>query len=80
MGSERSSKGGIDERTAARDNQELLAWAEAHRVTTFLLEAFDEPWKGEPTLPGGAEKHWGLWTVEREAKETVGGSLTPARR
>ena len=33
-----------------------LSWAEASEVTTFVFEAFDEPWKGKgtegPTSPG----------------------------
>ena len=24
------------------------------------FEALDEPWKGDPDSPSGAEKHWGL--------------------
>ena len=34
----------------------------------FLFEAFDEPWKGDPGNPAGAEKHWGLWNVDRTPK------------
>ena len=37
-------------------------------ITTFLFEAFDEDWKGGPGNPFGAEKHWGLFTVDRKAK------------
>lgn len=47
---------------------ELVAWARAHAVTTFLFEAFDEDWKGDPNDPDGAEKHWGLYTLGREPK------------
>jgi exo-beta-1,3-glucanase (GH17 family) len=37
-------------------------------ITTFFFEAFDEDWKGDANDPLGAEKHWGLFTVERKAK------------
>jgi len=58
---------------ASEENQkryvdELLAWAATHNVTTFVFEAFDEPWKGDPANPDGAEKHWGLFTVDRTPK------------
>lgn len=34
-----------------------------------ILEAFDEPWKGDPDKPRGAEKHWGLFNVDRTPKQ-----------
>jgi exo-beta-1,3-glucanase (GH17 family) len=37
-------------------------------ITTFFFEAFDEDWKGDTNDPLGAEKHWGLFTLERKAK------------
>ena len=33
----------------------------------FFFEAFDEPWKGGPS-PNEAEKHWGLYYVDRTKK------------
>jgi hypothetical protein len=36
-------------------------------ITTFFFEAFDEDWKGDEN-PLGAEKHWGLFTVQRRPK------------
>lgn len=45
---------------------ELLKWADENNVTTFWFEAFDEDWKGEPGRMDGAEKHWGLYTVDRK--------------
>jgi exo-beta-1,3-glucanase (GH17 family) len=48
--------------------QELNAWADKMKVTTFFFEAFDEDWKGNPTNPLGAEKHWGLFTMDRRPK------------
>jgi exo-beta-1,3-glucanase (GH17 family) len=48
--------------------EELFAWASTMNITTFWFEAFDEDWKGNPDNPKGAEKHWGLFTVDRKAK------------
>jgi exo-beta-1,3-glucanase (GH17 family) len=58
---------------ASEENQkqyynELMAWAQKMNITTFFFEAFDEDWKGNPENPLGAEKHWGLFTVDRKAK------------
>lgn len=61
---------------ASEDNQlkyynDLLAWAEKMHITTFFFEAFDEDWKGDPNNPSGAEKHWGIFTVDRKAKKVM---------
>jgi exo-beta-1,3-glucanase (GH17 family) len=48
--------------------KEITQWAEKNNVTTFFFEVFDEDWKGNPANPFGAEKHWGLFTVDRKAK------------
>jgi len=48
--------------------EDLIAWAAEMNITTFLFEAFDEDWKGNPDDPQGAEKHWGLFTIDRKAK------------
>jgi exo-beta-1,3-glucanase (GH17 family) len=48
--------------------EELFDWASEMNITTFWFEAFDEDWKGDPNDPMGAEKHWGLFTVDREPK------------
>ena len=47
---------------------ELGAWAKDSNITVFLFEAFDEPWKGDPGNADGAEKHWGLFRVDRTPK------------
>lgn len=52
--------------------KELMSWSESNNVTTFIFEAFDEDWKGDPNNPMGAEKHWGLYTVDRQPKEVIG--------
>jgi len=58
---------------ASQENQkryinEMLAWTKSMNITFFIFEAFDEDWKGDPNNPLGAEKHWGLFTVDRKAK------------
>jgi exo-beta-1,3-glucanase (GH17 family) len=50
---------------------EVLDWATESNVTVFFFEAFDEPWKGNPDNPLGAEKHWGLFNVDRTPKEVM---------
>jgi exo-beta-1,3-glucanase (GH17 family) len=50
---------------------ELENWAHATNTTVFFFEAFDEPWKGDPGAPLGAEKHWGLFNVDRTPKQLM---------
>ncbi|MEN0065576.1 MAG: glycosyl hydrolase family 17 protein [Myxococcota bacterium] len=47
--------------------RELVRWAEAKKVMTYVFEAFDEPWKGSDD-PDEPEKHWGLFTEGRRPK------------
>ncbi len=47
---------------------EIMSWAEEMNITTFFFEAFDEPWKGNPDNMLGAEKHWGMFNVDRTPK------------
>jgi exo-beta-1,3-glucanase (GH17 family) len=50
---------------------EMREWASTTKTTVFFFEAFDEPWKGDPTNPLGAEKHWGLFNVDRTPKDVM---------
>ena len=50
---------------------EINDWATRTNTTVFFFEAFDEPWKGNPDNPAGAEKHWGLWFVDRSPKQVM---------
>jgi exo-beta-1,3-glucanase (GH17 family) len=45
-----------------------MEWAKQMNITTFFFAAFDEPWKGNPNDAYGAEKHWGLYFVDRTPK------------
>jgi len=59
------------EANQARYYAELEEWARGSNVTVFFFEAFDEPWKGDPNNANGAEKHWGLFRVDRTPKLVV---------
>ncbi|NOQ25175.1 MAG: glycosyl hydrolase [Bacteroidales bacterium] len=50
---------------------EMILWAKKVNITTFIFEAFDEEWKGNPDNMLGAEKHWGLFTADRKAKKVM---------
>ena len=60
-----------NEANQARYYLELQQWARAANTTVFFFEAFDEPWKGDPNAPLGAEKHWGLFNVDRTPKQLL---------
>jgi exo-beta-1,3-glucanase (GH17 family) len=47
--------------------QQLMEWSQSVGMPVFVFEAFDEPWKGSPD-PLEPEKHWGLYTVDRQPK------------
>lgn len=47
---------------------QIMDWAEEMNYTIFFFEAFDEPWKGDPNNMLGAEKHWGIFNVDRTPK------------
>ena len=55
----------------ARYYREVSKWAESTNTTFMFFEAFDEPWKGNPDNPAGAEKHWGLFKVDRTPKQVI---------
>ncbi len=42
-------------------------WSEKNGVACFYFEAFDEPWK-DAQNPDGSENHFGLFTVDGQAK------------
>ena len=63
------------EAAQARYYREIAQWARQSNITVFFFEAFDEPWKGDPNVPLGAEKHWGLFNVDRTPKQVIGASV-----
>lgn len=50
--------------------QDLMEWSRSCGIVIFVFEAFDEPWKGSPD-PMEPEKHWGLFTVDRQPKQVM---------
>jgi len=50
---------------------ELMDWTKKMNITTFFFEAFDEDWKGDPNNLMGAEKHWGLYFIDRKPKKVM---------
>ncbi len=60
-----------NEADQVRYYKELQEWATATNTTVFFFEAFDEPWKGDPSNLLGAEKHWGLFNVDRTPKQIL---------
>ncbi len=64
--------GRANEADQLRYFQDMRAWGDATRTTIFFFEAFDEPWKGSEIDPLGAEKHWGLFNVDRTPKLVMG--------
>jgi exo-beta-1,3-glucanase (GH17 family) len=60
-----------NESDQARYFSELRDWASVNNTTVFWFEAFDEPWKGDRADSLGAEKHWGLFTVDRSPKRAM---------
>ena len=57
--------------------QDMITWAKHTNTTVFFFEAFDEPWKGDPNNAVGAEKHWGIFYVDRSPKSAAKMLLVP---
>ncbi len=64
-------KNQANEANQKRYFNDIKAWAKATNTTFFFFEAFDEPWKGNPANLDGAEKHWGLFNVDRTPKAVL---------
>ncbi len=48
----------------------MRTWTGEEGIACFYFEAFDEPWKDSQN-PGGSENHFGLFTVDGQAKYAV---------
>ena len=59
------------EAAQARYFREIEQWGRLTNTTIFFFSAFDEPWKGDPNDPLGAEKHWGLFFEDRSPKQIM---------
>jgi exo-beta-1,3-glucanase (GH17 family) len=56
-----------DEYKEALYHKHMRDWTNKAGLSCFYFEAFDEPWKGGNN-PGNSEKHFGLFTVDGQAK------------
>ena len=50
--------------------QKMRDWTNKNRISCFYFEAFDESWK-DSSNPGGSENHFGLFTIDGQAKWAV---------
>lgn len=73
MGTELGDR--ASEQKQVRFYHEIKKFAAEKNITTFFFEAFDEDWKGNNEElqqdMSGAEKHWGIFTVDRKAKPVM---------
>ena len=53
---------------------EIVTWSKKNKVTMFIFEAFDEPWKGS-NKHDEPEKHWGIYDVKRHPKAYARNAL-----
>lgn len=66
--------------TASLANQaqflrQFLNRATEQKITYYVIEAFDQPWKVE--LEGSAGAYWGIFNADRELKFPMKGDVTP---
>ena len=47
--------------------ESFYQWIEKEEIVSFMFESFDDPFKGGIN-PAEAEKHWGIYNVDRSAK------------
>lgn len=51
-------------------HRHMREWTKQAGLSCFYFEAFDEPWK-DASNPGGSENHFGLFTVDGQAKYAI---------
>ncbi|MGZ8226005.1 MAG: glycosyltransferase [Methylococcaceae bacterium] len=64
--------------TASRANQakflrEFLNRADKEKITYYIVEAFDQPWK--KSIEGSAGAYWGIFDADRQAKYPMEGDV-----
>ncbi len=59
-----------DEYKEAIYYKSMRDWSNTAGISLFYFEAFDEPWK-DPNSADGSENHFGLFTVDGQAKYTL---------
>ena len=60
----------VDEYKAALFYKMMRDWTDKDGISCFYFEAFDEPWK-DAGNPNGSENHFGLLTVDGNAKYAI---------
>jgi len=60
----------VDEYKAGLFYHKMRDWTDKEGISCFYFEAFDEPWK-DAGNPNGSENHFGLLTVDGNAKYAV---------
>lgn len=63
-----------DEYKEARYYQLMRDWTNKEGISCFYFEAFNEPWK-DSNNPMGSENHFGLITVDGQAKHALWGMV-----
>ncbi|MEN0002873.1 MAG: glycosyl hydrolase family 17 protein [Bacteroidota bacterium] len=51
-------------------HQRMREWTDKANISCFYFEAFDENWK-DAGNPGGSENHFGLFTIDGQAKYAI---------
>jgi exo-beta-1,3-glucanase (GH17 family) len=66
-------QGEVSEAAQALFYQEFMRWIESSQIPTLFFEAFDETWKGGGSASGPheVEKHWGVFTADRNPKQVI---------
>ncbi|MCF8345657.1 MAG: hypothetical protein K9G38_00485 [Bacteroidales bacterium] len=66
-------KGNVSVETQEKFLIKLDEWVNEQKVTTFLFEVFDEPWKGggDNSGPNEIEKNWGVFYEDRTPKKSL---------
>ena len=57
----------------ARFLREFLNRADAEKVTYYIVEAFDQPWK--KSIEGSAGAYWGIFNADRQPKYPMDGDV-----
>lgn len=60
----------VDEYKSGLYYKKMKEWTDKNHISCFYFEAFDETWK-DALNPGGSENHFGLFTIEGNAKFAI---------
>ncbi len=60
----------VDEYKAGLFYHKIRQWTNDEKISCFYFEGFDEPWK-DASNSGGSENHFGLFTVDGNAKFAI---------